>query len=187
MEYRDYYATLGVPRTASEADVKKAFRKLARQHHPDVNKGDSTAERRFKEVNEAYAVLGDPEKRKAYDALGADWEAYQRAGAASGQATDPFAGFRGFGGAGGAPGGVRFEYHGNAEDLGGFSDFFRTFFAGGGVRTGRTAGATRGRSRTGSLDDLFAELDTDAAGTNPRSPSAHGNGRRRAGAADADA
>ena len=75
MEYRDYYATLGVPRTASDAEIKKAFRKLARQHHPDVNKGDPAAERRFKEINEANAVLGDPEKRKAYDQLGANWEA----------------------------------------------------------------------------------------------------------------
>ena len=81
MEYRDYYATLGVPRTASQADIKKAFRKLARQHHPDVNKGDAAAERRFKEVSEANEVLSDPEKRKLYDQLGANWEAYQQAGA----------------------------------------------------------------------------------------------------------
>src|SRR5918999_3408047 len=112
MEYRDYYATLGVPRTASKADIKKAFRKLARQHHPDVNKGDATAEKRFKDINEAYAVLGDAEKRKAYDSLGANWEEYQRAGAGAGG--DPFAAFRG--GFGGTPGsgrgrgGIRFEY-----------------------------------------------------------------------------
>ena len=86
MEYRDYYATLGVPRTASQADIKKAFRKLARQHHPDVNKGDAAAERRFKEVSEANEVLSDPEKRKLYDQLGANWEAYQRAGATAGAA-----------------------------------------------------------------------------------------------------
>ena len=80
MEYRDYYGTLGVPRDASQADLKKAFRKLARKHHPDVNKGDNEAERRFKEVNEAYDVLSDPEKRKLYDQLGANWDAYQRGG-----------------------------------------------------------------------------------------------------------
>src|SRR5215475_9895657 len=131
MEYRDYYATLGVPRTASQADIKKAFRKLARQHHPDVNKGDASAEKRFKEVNEANEVLSDPEKRKLYDQLGSNWEAYQRAGAgaapgASGQG--PFGGFSGGGAAyGSGPGGVRYEFHGNAEDLAGFSDFFRTF------------------------------------------------------------
>ena len=85
MEYRDYYATLGVPRTASQADIKKAFRKLARKHHPDVNKEDAAAERRFKEINEANEVLSDPEKRKLYDQLGANWEAYQRAGAGAGR------------------------------------------------------------------------------------------------------
>ena len=82
MEYRDYYATLGVPRTASAADIKKAFRKLARQHHPDVNKGDAGAEKRFKEVSEANEVLSDPEKRKLYDQLGANWQSYQQGGAA---------------------------------------------------------------------------------------------------------
>ena len=172
MEYRDYYAALGVPRTASQAEVKKAFRKLARQHHPDVNKSDAGAEKRFKEVNEAYAVLGDPEKRKAYDSLGADWEMYQRAGAGTGRAGDPFAGFRGFSGGGTGPAGVRFEYHGDPEDLAGFSDFFRTFFAGGagefaggGAAAGgggraATAGSpsSRTRVRTGSIDDLFSEL-----------------------------
>ena len=74
MEYRDYYATLGVPRDASQADIKKHFRRLARKHHPDVNTGVPEAESRFKELNEAYDVLSDPEKRKLYDQLGADWE-----------------------------------------------------------------------------------------------------------------
>src|SRR4029453_5665863 len=95
MEYRDYYAALGVPRTASAADIKKAFRKLARQHHPDVNKGDAAAEQRFKEISEANEVLSDPEKRKLYDQLGANWQAYQQAGASGatgarpGQTADP--------------------------------------------------------------------------------------------------
>jgi DnaJ-class molecular chaperone len=80
MEYRDYYATLGVPRTASQAEIKKAFRKLARQHHPDVNKGDAKAEQRFKEISEANEVLSDPEKRKLYDQLGSNWQAYQNGG-----------------------------------------------------------------------------------------------------------
>src|SRR6187397_656437 len=124
MEYRDYYASLGVPRTASQADIKKAFRKLARQHHPDVNKGDAAAEQRFKEVSEANEVLSDPEKRKLYDQLGANWQGYQNAGAGSSQQGQPFGGFEGFrtGGAGGP--GVRFEYRGSQEDLAGFSDFF---------------------------------------------------------------
>ena len=168
MEYRDYYATLGVPRTASAADIKKAFRKLARKHHPDVNKGDAAAEKRFKEVSEANEVLTDPEKRKLYDQLGSNWQAYQHAGAGTGQPGQPFAGFQG-GGAGGP--GVRFEYRGNPEDLAGFSDFFRTFFADaggrgsafGGSRFGEFAdagGGTRTQThvRTGSLEDLLSGM-----------------------------
>ncbi|MGK2852394.1 MAG: DnaJ domain-containing protein, partial [Candidatus Limnocylindrales bacterium] len=84
MDYKDYYAVLGVPRTASQAEIKKAFRKLARQHHPDTKPGDVAADRRFKEVNEANAVLSDPDKRGLYDRMGADWEAYARAGATAG-------------------------------------------------------------------------------------------------------
>ena len=76
----DYYETLGVPRGASEKEIKAAFRRLARQHHPDVNQGDAKAEARFKEVSEAHAVLSDPEKRKLYDAFGGDWQAAQAAG-----------------------------------------------------------------------------------------------------------
>ncbi|MEA2676498.1 MAG: curved DNA-binding protein [Chloroflexota bacterium] len=172
MEYRDYYATLGVPRTASQADIKKAFRKLARQHHPDANKGNAGAEGRFKEINEANEVLSDPAKRKLYDQLGSNWQAYQQAGAtggAGGPGGNPFADFGGFGGAapgGGAPGGVRFEYRGNAEDLAGFSDFFRTFFGGGSEaegRSGRTRTQTRTRGGT-SIDDLLAGLGQQPAG-----------------------
>lgn len=126
MEYKDYYATLGVPKTATQAEIKKAYRKLARELHPDTNK-DPDAERRFKEANEAHAVLSDAAKRKQYDELGANWQAYQQAGFGSGSATD-WAGF------GGAPGGTRWTYRttASAEDLGGFSDFFRQFFGGGG-------------------------------------------------------
>ena len=74
MEFRDYYKVLGVERTASETDIRSAFRKLARKHHPDVNPGNKDAEKQFKEINEAYQVLSDPAKRKKYDELGADWE-----------------------------------------------------------------------------------------------------------------
>ncbi len=159
MEYRDYYATLGVPRSAAPADIKKAFRRLARQYHPDVNKGNAAAERRFKEVNEANEVLSDAEKRKAYDALGADWEAYQRAGTAGAPGGDPFAAFRQ------GRGGVRFEYRGDPEDLAGFSDFFRTFFAGGVAGAEASAGAERGRRRTATVglgfDDLLGGLGLD--------------------------
>jgi curved DNA-binding protein len=166
LEYRDYYATLGVPRTASQADIKKAFRKLARQHHPDANKGNAAAEGRFKEINEANEVLSDPEKRKLYDQLGSNWQAYQQGGAPGGGSGNPFAGFGGFGG--GAPGGVRFEYRGNAEDLAGFSDFFRTFFGGGGSDASPAgAGRTRTQTRTGrgqSIDDLLAGMNLGGNG-----------------------
>src|SRR6187455_1416871 len=73
VEFKDYYTTLGVARDASDADIKKAFRKLARQYHPDVAKDKKAAEEKFKEINEAYEVLSDPQKRKKYDQLGADW------------------------------------------------------------------------------------------------------------------
>src|ERR687893_2552845 len=109
MEYRDYYKILGVPKTASQSEIKKAYRKLAREHHPDVNTGDAKAEQRFKDVNEAHAVLGDAEKRKQYDALGSNWEAFSRAGAGAGAGgPSPFGGF-GFGGGGGPGGGLRPE------------------------------------------------------------------------------
>ena len=81
MEFKDYYATLGVAKNASDKEIKQAFRKLARKYHPDVNPGDKAAEARFKEINEANEVLGDPEKRKKYDELGANWR-HVRAGAA---------------------------------------------------------------------------------------------------------
>src|ERR1700722_14980255 len=74
VQYKDYYETLGVPRTASDADIKKSFRKLARQYHPDVAKDKKHAEEKFKEINEAYEVLSDPAKRKKYDELGANWK-----------------------------------------------------------------------------------------------------------------
>ena len=78
MEFKDYYKTLGVDRSADDKAIKTAYRKLARKYHPDVNKG---AAERFKEISEAYTVLSDPEKRKRYDTLGPDWERYAQAGA----------------------------------------------------------------------------------------------------------
>jgi curved DNA-binding protein len=131
MEYEDYYNILGVSKNSTEAEIKKAFRKLARKHHPDVNPGDESAEERFKEINEAHEVLSDPEKRKKYDQFGSQWKQYQQAGGKAedfnwSQWTAQQRGQRGntqrvspeefeeiFGGGGG-----------------GFSDFFETLFGG---------------------------------------------------------
>jgi curved DNA-binding protein len=171
MEFQDYYAVLGVPRTATPSEIKKAFRKLARQHHPDTNKGDAEAERRFKAVNEANAVLSDPDKRALYDRLGADWESYARAGAtagagagargAQGTTGNPFAGFSGFGGPGGN---VRYEFH-TTGDAGEFSDFFQAFF-GGASEPLRDTGPGRGRRPTGgaTFEDILAGMGLDGSG-----------------------
>jgi len=173
MDYRDYYATLGVKREATPAEIKRAFRKLARQHHPDVKPGDKAAEARFKEINEANEVLSDPDKRAKYDMLGANWETLSKAGAGrqagrSGGSADPFGpggGFAGFGGAGG--GNVRYEFR-TAGDGGGFSDFFRTFFgAAGGPGEASPASGGRGSRPVGgaSFDDILAGLNLDGAGS----------------------
>ena len=165
MEFQDYYKTLGVPRTASQAEIKKAFRKLARESHPDRHPGDKTAERRFKDVNEANAVLSDPSKREKYDRFGRDWEAYERAGAAAGAAgaagsaggnpfgpNGPFAGYTG--GSRTGPGGVRYEFR-TSGDAGGFSDFFRMMFG----DEGAAAGEPEVFSTSGSsMDDILASM-----------------------------
>jgi len=126
VQFRDYYDVLGVSKTAAEDDIKSAYRKLARKYHPDVNPGDKSAEEKFKELNEAYEVLSDAEKRKKYDALGANWKA--------GQDFRPPPGWEGAN--------VEYGDFGDIGDMfggrsaGGFSDFFESLF-GGGRRSGR--------------------------------------------------
>jgi curved DNA-binding protein len=120
VQYKDYYQVLGVPRGASEAEIKKAFRKLARQYHPDVAKDKKRAEERFKEINEAYEVLGDADKRARYDELGANWKAGAEFRPPPGW--EGFAGARPFGGAG-QQAGAEFRFGGT-----GFSDFFEQLF-----------------------------------------------------------
>src|SRR5579884_1907146 len=120
MEFKDYYKILGVDRSADQRAISQAFRKLARQYHPDVNPGNAAAEQRFKEINEAYQVLGDPGRRAKYDQLldlrqrGGNWEDLLRRG--------------------GRDGGT-FTVYGSPGDLGEFSEFFQQFFGdlGGGI------------------------------------------------------
>jgi DnaJ-class molecular chaperone len=168
VDFKDYYATLGVTKGATEKEVKQAFRKLARKHHPDVNPGDKVAESKFKEINEAYEVLGDPAKRKKYDELGANWRAYEQAERAGGP--NPFAGQWNVN-TGGAGGGFRTMTPEEMEEMFGdqnpFSDFFTTFFGGGfGQReaggSGRTARA-RGRERRGRDVEHEIELSLEDA------------------------
>jgi curved DNA-binding protein len=155
MEFKDYYSTLGIAKTSSQKDIKAAYRKLARKHHPDVNQGDKSAEGRFKEINEAYEVLGDPDKRKKYDELGANWRQYEQAGAQGGA---PFGG-----GFNPGQGGYRTVTQDELDDLFGgehpFSDFFETFF-GGGRQAGEPQGRTRGRARaTRAGRDVEQEIE----------------------------
>ena len=166
MEFKDYYATLGLTKNASDAEIKRAFRKLARQYHPDLNPGDKKAEARFKDLNEANEVLGDPEKRRKYDELGANWRAYEQGqpdGSAQAGWSSPF----------GEAGGARTrtmtpeefqEMFGGGGDSG--FDFFSTFFGGatedrsGGPRGRRGSRPSRGRDLEQAVDLTLEEAFT---------------------------
>ena len=147
MEYKDYYKVLGVERNADEKAIKRAYRKLAVRFHPDKNPGDKGAEERFKEINEAYEVLGDAAKRAKYDQLGASYDAWQRMGGRPG-------GFDWTQWMGESPGGIHVEV-GDLDDLfgGGFSDFFQTIFGG---TAGARGPAGRARSRGRDLEQPVA-------------------------------
>ncbi|MBL9173443.1 MAG: J domain-containing protein [Verrucomicrobiales bacterium] len=159
VEFKDYYAVLGVPRTAGADDLKKAFRKLARQYHPDVAKDKRAAEEKFKEINEAYEVLSDPENRKKYDTLGANWKQ---------GGFQPPPGWNGTGGGGGGrrrtarAGGTEFEFDGT-----GFSDFFEHFFGGraGGFGADEGPAQRRGADVEGEIAVTLNEVLTGSVRT----------------------
>jgi curved DNA-binding protein len=171
MEYKDYYKILGVEKNATDKQIKSAFRKLARQCHPDLNPNDPKAEARFKDVNEAYEVLSDAEKRAKYDQLGADWQRWQHSGGQSGDFD--------WGRWAAAPGGQRVHVqYGTAEDFADlfgegspFSDFFTSIFGGVGGRTQRAGGrpgqAMRGdyqyQTRMQMGQDLEQEVEISLA------------------------
>lgn len=153
VQYKDYYEILGVPRAATDAEIKKSFRKLAREFHPDVAKDKKRAEEKFKEINEAYEVLSDSAKRKKYDELGANWK--QGAEFRPPPGYENFAGqpFRGRGGAGQNAEGFEFHFGGT-----GFSDFFEQIF---GSRSGRQSGFGRAQNFSG---EELAERGRDVEG-----------------------
>ncbi|OGO29276.1 MAG: hypothetical protein A2Z16_17085 [Chloroflexi bacterium RBG_16_54_18] len=171
MDYKDYYKILGVEKSADKDELKKAYRKLARKHHPDVNPGDKASEEKFKEINEAYEVLSDPVKRKKYDQFGAQWQQYSHTG---GRPEDfDWTQWRAGPGGGGTTRTVtpeEFEQmfgggFGNAGGMGGFSDFFEMLFGGMGQRPGAgTGGRTRSvRAQAGRDAEQVVEISLEDA------------------------
>lgn len=155
MEYKDYYKILGVNKQASLDEIKKTYRKLARKYHPDVNPGDKAAEERFKEINEAHAVLTDPEARAKYERLGSSWDAYQRTGAQGGFDWSQWV--SGFNTAGGQINLDDIWYGSSGSGSGSFSDFFEAIFGGMGL------GQTRSTPRKGQDYNQKVEITLEEA------------------------
>src|SRR5262245_48944600 len=157
MDFKDYYSTLGVAKTATEKEIKQAYRKLARKYHPDVNPGDKSAENRFKEMSEAYEVLSDPEQRRKYDTLGSpDFN---------------FGGGPGGGRYSYTPGGQQFEFEFGGQDLG---DLFGGLFGG---RRGRHKGEDLHYQVEISLDEAYHGGQRVFTLTSPGPcPTCHGSG-----------
>ncbi len=162
VKFQDYYEILGVPRTATEADIKKAYRKLARKYHPDFNPDNKQAEEKFKKTQEAYEVLSDSEKRKKYDQLGANWK--------NGAEFTPPPNWQGFdfsdlfGQAGAGAGGAR---QSTRTSSGGFSDFFEALFGGMGGGAGRGMGGF-GRPAAEAEAEMSLPLEDMHRGTTRR-------------------
>ena len=171
MEFKDYYAILGVPKTATEKEIKQAYRKLARKLHPDVNPGDKASEARFKDINEAYEVLGDTAKRAKYDELGANWRHYEQAQQAYARGAEGAPGGTWTWTTVGGPGGfhrIDVEDAGDFFGQGGaFSEFFNQFFGGAAAgpqeATRRVRVSTRGRRRQGEDIEQVVPLTLEQA------------------------
>ncbi len=159
MDFKDYYKTLGVEKDATQEEIKKAYRKLALKFHPDRNPDNKEAEEKFKEITEANEVLSDPEKRKKYDQLGANWKYHQQPGA-GGPGMEDF--FSQFGGQGG--GRTTYQYSGDLGDMfgniGGFSDFFESFFGGRGAggKQSTFSSSRKGRDYEANLNLTLEEV-----------------------------
>ncbi|MHB1697213.1 MAG: DnaJ C-terminal domain-containing protein [bacterium] len=147
MEYKDYYKTLGVNKTASADEIKKAYRKLARKHHPDVNPNDKTAESKFKELQEAYDILKDEKKRKEYDELGTNYFNFKNAGGGG-----PSQGQYNYNYSGGGPSGFNYNSAGGGEGFN-FEDIFSDLFN----RSGKKQGPMKGNDLSSSLDISVVE------------------------------